>query len=157
MALKIDLLTAANKNQFGQIWLPWLKETMGLEPQQEDIEAMDDPVAFYGASGGAAFIATLDGAPVGTVAVKRLGEAGFEFCKLVVTDAARGQGAGKALIDACIKFAGHHKGPALWLQSFNKLDVALGMYARMGFEHTEPPEQMDVLDRTEVIMKMNVV
>ena len=45
------------------------------------------------ATGGEAFLATLDGVTVGAAAVKGLGASGFEFCKLVVTEASRGHGA----------------------------------------------------------------
>ena len=125
---------------------------MGLAPEPEDLRAMADPLAFYGESGGAVFLATLEGEVVGAVAVKGLGAAGFEFCKLVVTEAARGHGAGRALVDACLAYAAEQGGPWLWLQSFNKLDVALGLYRRMGFADAPPPPEMLVLGRTEVVM-----
>ena len=40
------------------------------------------------------------------------------------------------------------------LQSFRKLDVALRMYERMGFEPMSAPPEMLVLSRTEVVMGM---
>jgi putative acetyltransferase len=86
------------------------------------------------------------------VAVKGLGDSGFEFCKLVVTQASRGHGAGRALVQPCLDFAQQKGGPALYLQSFKPLDVALGLYQRMGFCDAPPPPEMAVLARTEVIM-----
>src|SRR5262245_59645843 len=130
MALQIAPMRPDQGPAFAEIWVPWLKATMGLAPEPEDLRAMADPQAFYGESGGAVFLATLDCEVVGVVAVKGLGPAGFEFCKLVVTQAARGHGAGRALVDACLAYAAHEGGPWLWLQSFNKLDVALGLYRR---------------------------
>lgn len=127
---------------------------MGISPEPEDLRAMADPLAFYGESGGAVFLASLDGEAVGVVAVKGRGAAGFEFCKLVVTEAARGHGAGRALVEACVAYAAAQGGPWLWLQSFNRLDVALGLYRRMGFLDAPPPAEMLVLGRTEVVMRI---
>lgn len=152
MSLIIKTVGPDEKDFFGKIWIPWLESSMGVQAEAEDLEAMRDPMSFYGQTGGTAFLAMLAGEVVGTVAVKGLGSAGFEFCKLVVLDAARGQGAGRRLVDACSDYAREQGGPALWLQSFTRLKVALGMYERMGFVHAPPPPEMDVLDRTEVIM-----
>lgn len=117
---------------------------------------MADPAAYYRKSGGEAFLASIDGEVVGAVAVKGLGASGFEFCKLVVKEAARGHGTGRALVETCLQFAAEHCGPALYLQSFNALDVALGLYRRMGFVDVSAPTGMTVLARTEVIMSKAV-
>ena len=49
---------------------------------------MADPAAYYRATGGDAYLARLDDTVVGAVAVKGFGASGYEFCKLVVADAA---------------------------------------------------------------------
>ena len=149
--LEIKPMTAEQKDQFAAIWIPWL-EGMGRTAEAEDLEIMRDPATYYRGTGGEAFLATLDGKTVGSIAIKGLGASGFEFCKLVVTDSARGHGAGRALVQQCLDFCAASGGPALYLQSFNALDVALGLYERMGFEHVSPPPEMAVLARTEVIM-----
>ncbi|MES2021771.1 MAG: GNAT family N-acetyltransferase [Pseudomonadota bacterium] len=137
--------------EFAAIWIPWL-ESMGRKPEAEDLEIMRDPGTYYRATGGEAFLATFDGETVGAVAVKGLGASGYEFCKLVVTEKARGHGAGRALVERCLAYSSARGGPALYLQSFKALDVALGLYERMGFRDAEPPQGMSVLARTEVIM-----
>ena len=152
MSIQITTIDADRIDAFACIWIPWLRDTMGRTPEAEDLEVMADPSACYRKSGGEAFLATIDGAVVGAVAVKGLGASGFEFCKLVVTEAARGHGAGRALVETCLHFAAGHGGPALYLQSFNALDVALGLYRRMGFVDVPAPTEMTVLARTEVIM-----
>ena len=149
--LKIEPMTPSQRGDFSSIWIPWL-EGMGRHAEREDLEIMTDPAAYYRATGGEAFLATLDGATVGAVAVKGLGASGFEFCKLVVTEASRGHGAGRALVEKCLQFSQARGGPALYLQSFKALDVALGLYQRMGFRPAPPPLEMTVLARTEVIM-----
>jgi putative acetyltransferase len=152
MPLTITTIGPDQIDAFAGIWVPWLRDTIGREPEAEDLEVTADPAAYYARTGGEAFLAKNDGHVIGAVAVKGLGASGFEFCKLVVTDAARGHGAGRALVEACVDYAKDHGGPSLYLQSFNALDVALGLYRRMGFADTLPPPEMTVLARTEVIM-----
>ena len=151
--MTIEILPAQNarRDAFASIWVPWLKETMGMAPEAEDLEAMADPAAYYGESGGQALLALLDGVVVGGVALKGLGLSGFEFCKLVVTEDARGQGVGRALVEACLEIC-RSAGKPLWLQSFNKLKVALALYRQMGFRDAPAPLGMNVLGRTQVIM-----
>jgi putative acetyltransferase len=138
-------------DEFGAIWIRWL-EGMGRTVEPEDRAIMRDPASYYRSTGGEAFLATLSGNTVGVVAVKGLATDGFEFCKLVVTEHARGFGAGRVLVQTCLDFSQERGGPALYLQSFNALDVALGLYGRMGFVDWRAPPRMFVLNRTEVIM-----
>lgn len=154
--LTISAMRDDQRDVFAAIWVPWLRDTMGRTPEAEDLTIMDDPRAYYRGHGGDAFLAELGGQVVGAVAVKRLGVAGFEFCKLVVSDAARGHGAGRALVERCLSYAADHGGPALYLQSFHALEVALGLYRRMGFVDCSAPEGMTVLARTQVIMAKTV-
>jgi GNAT superfamily N-acetyltransferase len=105
MTLQITTMRLDQKSAFADIWIPWLEATMGLSPDPEDARAMADPLTYYGMSGGAVFLASLQENIVGAVAVKGLGEAGFEFCKLVVSEPARGHGAGRAHVAACLDHA----------------------------------------------------
>ncbi|WP_158915801.1 N-acetyltransferase [Caulobacter sp. S45] len=157
MALQIDPVGPDQTAAFGALWIPWLKSTVGVAPEPEDLRAMADPQTFYGESGGCALLARVDDVVVGAVAVKGLGAAGFEFCKLVVTERARGHGAGRALVVASLRFAEARGGPWLYLQSFNRLEVALSLYRRMGFVDAPAPEEMRVLGRTEIVMRKAAV
>jgi GNAT superfamily N-acetyltransferase len=156
MAVTIAPVGPDQTDAFAGIWVPWLRKTIGRDPEPEDLEVMADPASYYAQTGGTALLAVSGGEVIGAVAVKGLGQSGFEFCKLVVADAARGQGAGRTLVEACVDYARDRGGPDLYLQSFNALDVALGLYRRMGFVDTPPPPEMTVLARTEVIMKMRL-
>lgn len=149
--LQINPMLDEQTDLFAAIWIPWL-EGMGRVPEPEDLAIMRDPASYYRKTGGEAFLALVEGKPVGAVAIKGLGASGFEFCKLVVTESARGHGAGRAMVQTCLDYAASKGGPALYLQSFGALEVALGLYERMGFEHIAPPTEMTVLARTDVIM-----
>jgi putative acetyltransferase len=145
-------MQANQRRAFAEIWIPWLRDAMKRTPEPEDLAIMEDPATYYRQHGGEAFLAVLDDQVVGAVAVKKLGAAGFEFCKLVVAEKARGHGAGRALVECCVAFAADRGGPALYLQSFKALDVALGLYRRMGFVESAAPNGMSVLARTDIIM-----
>jgi GNAT superfamily N-acetyltransferase len=144
------------RSTFADLWVPWLKSMTGKDPEPEDLLAVDNPAAFYIAKGGAVFFAIAADKPIAVVAVKNLTGGVYEFCKLVVLESARGTGAGRAMVQACIEFAREQDGKVLMLQSFRRLTVALDMYARMGFVPMTPPEQMHVLARTEVVMGMTL-
>jgi GNAT superfamily N-acetyltransferase len=152
----IEPMRPHQRDEFAEIWLPWLRDTMKKTAEAEDMMIMADPAAYYRGQGGEAFLARFDEQVVGAVAIKKVGPAGFEFCKLVVTEAARGHGVGRALVERCVQFTREHAGPALFLQSFLALDVALALYRRMGFVETPAPQGMTVLARTEIIMSIAV-
>jgi ribosomal protein S18 acetylase RimI-like enzyme len=141
---------------FEAIWVDWLKNTMGIEPQSSDIEEVKNPYRSYIKSGGMAFYAMIEGKCVGVVAVKKLNDRDYEFCKLVVSEAARGLGLGKKLVLECIDFVALEMGRYLYLQSFYKLEIALKMYDALGFTKTDAPDGMNVVKRTEIIMRLKL-
>jgi hypothetical protein len=64
-------------NTFAEIWVPWLRVTMGRTPEPEDIAIMAEPARYYRDHDGEVFLATLDAKIVGAVAV--LGIEGFRI------------------------------------------------------------------------------
>ena len=60
---------------------------------------------------------------------------------------------GRKLIEQCIDFVMEQKGEYLYLQSFYKLEIALKMYKSMDFLETTAPKGMNVVKRTEIIMR----
>jgi len=82
----------------------------------------------------ACWIAELDGAPVGCIALVRQSARVAKLRVFLVTRAARGRGVGKALIDECLRFsqaAGYRK-VVLWTQK--GLDAARHRYEATGFK-----------------------
>ena len=152
MIVSIIKVGPDNTGAFADIWISWLRNATGRGPEAEDLQVMTDPGAYYEKTGGTALLAICEDQVVGAVGVKGLGSSGFELCKLVVMEAARGNGAGRALVEACLRYARKRGGPVLYLQSFNALEIALGLYRRMGFIETGAPPEMTVLIRTEVVM-----
>src|SRR5487761_186658 len=80
------------------------------------------------------WIAELDGEPVGCVALVPQSDRVAKLRVFLVTRAARGRGAGKALIAECLRFVratGYHK-VVLWTQK--GLDAARHLYEAAGFK-----------------------
>jgi DNA-binding MarR family transcriptional regulator len=99
-----------------------------------------------------AWIAALDGDPVGSIFCVDTGDGVAKLRLLIVDPAARGRRVGKQLVDECIRFARAvgYRELTLWTQS--RLDAARAIYARAGFElaEAEPPtEQFGVTSRSE--------
>jgi putative acetyltransferase len=153
---KIVTMTPELRPAFAEIWVSWLRNTMLKEPESEDLAAVHNPEEFYVRSGGAVFFALKSDVPVGVVAVKLLSPGIYEFAKLVVSEEARGLGVGRQLVERCIDFVRESGGHLLALQSFHKLEIAVAMYERMGFQHIAPPLGMNVLARTEIVMGMPI-
>ena len=154
--MKIERYSKKYSGDFEHIWVDWLKNSMGINPQKEDLEEVQNPYESYVNSGGMAFYAIKNNQCFGVIAVKKLNKYDYEFCKLVVVENARGLGLGKELVQSSIDFVKNNNGKSLYLQSFYKLKVALAMYKSMGFIKAIAPKEMNVVDRTEIIMKIKI-
>ena len=154
--MSIEEYNKKHKGEFERLWVGWLRKAMGLDPQKEDLIEVQNPKDSYIRDGGMAFYAKNDNEYIGVVAVKKLNETDYEFCKLVVDEKSRGLGLGKKLVKKCIDFVRQEGGENLYLQSFFKLKIALKMYKSMGFSESTSPKGMLVVDRTEIIMKMEI-
>ena len=154
--MTIDKYSEKNKGDFEKIWINWLTNSMGIQPQEKDIEEVQNPVSNYIQDGGMSFYANNNRECIGVVAVKKLNSTDYEFCKLVVDKKARRLGLGKKLVQECIDYVKEVNGKNLYLQSFYKLEIAVKMYKEMGFIDTPAPKGMLLVSRTEIIMKKGI-
>ncbi|TFF38512.1 GNAT family N-acetyltransferase [Mucilaginibacter psychrotolerans] len=117
---------------------------------------MHNPDQAYLLNGGFIFFAMLDDKCMGKVALKRLDEDSFEFAKLFVYPEARGLGVATKLIERCISRCRENDAKELWLQTTMSMPQAHKLYYKLGFEDKAAPKQMDVLNRTEKIMVIDL-
>ncbi|MDP3854773.1 GNAT family N-acetyltransferase [Phenylobacterium sp.] len=116
----------------------WIGKYFTIEPK--DREVLDDPLGKILAKGGHIFMAEQDGEVVGCVGMIALADGGFEVAKMTVTEAARGTGLGRVLMQACIDKGRALDAPRLYLETNSSLGPALGLYRAMGFVDLPPAE-----------------
>lgn len=114
----------------------WIARHFTIEPK--DREVLDDPQGKIIARGGKIFMGLEDGRPVGTAALIRMDDGGYEVAKMCVDEAMRGSGLGRALMQACIDEGARLGAGRLYLETNSSLGPALGLYRAMGFKDLAP-------------------
>ena len=122
---------------FAALNLEWLQTYFDVEPIDRRI--LDDPERRIVAKGGHVLFAELAGEIVGTVALLRSRDAGFELTKMAVTPDHQGLGIGRKLLRAAIQKFEASGGRELWLESHSSLAPALGLYRSAGFVDAARP------------------
>ncbi len=92
----------------------------------------------YGEDGGALLIARIEGAPAGTIALRRLNDHAGEVKRLYLRPQFRGRGLGRHLVEQVIERAREIGYEMLFADTLPIMTDALNLYARMGFETTGP-------------------
>lgn len=144
------------KKTFAALAEPWLKAVVGGKLEKEDLFTLHNPDKAYLDTGGFVFFALSGKKTVGCVALKRLSEDSFEFCKLFVDPNVRNAGIATKLIERCITRCRENNARALWLQTTDQATDAHRLYYKLGFTDSKPPAGMDVLKRTTKIMRISL-
>jgi DNA-binding MarR family transcriptional regulator/N-acetylglutamate synthase-like GNAT family acetyltransferase len=144
------------KKQFYELAGNWLFKMLNGKLEKEDEFALKNPEKAYLENGGFVFYALYKKQVVGCVALKRLSEAKFEFCKLFIDPEVRKLGIATRLIERCITRCKENNAAELWLQTTNELKEAHKLYYKLGFEDKKAPKEMDVLKRTEKTMSLRL-
>jgi DNA-binding MarR family transcriptional regulator/N-acetylglutamate synthase-like GNAT family acetyltransferase len=134
----------------------WLLGVLDGKLEEEDKFTLHHPEKAYLETGGFLFFATYKNKLAGCVALKRLSEDKFEFCKLFVDPGLRRLGIASKLIGRCISRCMENKAKELWLQTTNSMQEAHQLYYKIGFEKAKAPKEMLVLKRTQQIMRLTL-
>ncbi len=105
-------------------------EGFAYDPKK-DID-LNDIAANYLENGGTFFVAFINGAIVGTCAVKKKSSEKCEIKRLYVHNDFRRMGVGSALLDKALKFATAHYKTAT-LKTAASLEPAITLYFKAGF------------------------
>ena len=130
----------------------WITKHFVLE--EADRIVLEDPEGKVLAKGGHIFIGEQDGVPVGCVGLKSMADGGFEVIKMTGSEAARGTGLGRRLMEACVARAKAVGAPRLYLETNSALGPALGLYRAAGF--TDMPAQCTDYARCDVWMELKL-
>lgn len=125
--------TSDEARAFKELNEEWIVRLFTLE--DADRRSLDDPAGTIVAEGGQVLIASADGSVVGCVALVAAGDGVYELSKMTVAPSARGQGVGRLLIEAAIRYAESVDARSIFLGSSTKLANAVRLYETMGFQH----------------------
>lgn len=135
--MKVELVTyqARFSQAFARLNYEWIEHYFEIE--QEDRNALDNPVAYAIEPGGEIFFVLEDGEPVGTVAMVPKSGGVFELAKMAVRPDRQGRGYSNMLMEACIAFARSRDAREVMLVTNDILAPALGLYTKAGFTAVE--------------------
>lgn len=127
--------SAAHANAFYDLNRKWLDQFKLTE--SHDLMILEDPQGTIIDRGGAIFIAVENDEVVGTAAIMKESDHGFELAKMTVAEAYRGKGISKMLIEKCIGKARESGADHISLFSNHHLKEAIKLYEKYGFRHRE--------------------
>ena len=124
--------TPSDAAAFRALNLAWIEPLFEIEAS--DWGQLDDPETHIIGKGGRILLADLDGEAVGTVGlVPGHDEGTLELIKMSARGDLRGQGIGKALMQAAVDMAREMGAKHIWLETNSSLSAALGLYRKAGF------------------------
>jgi DNA-binding MarR family transcriptional regulator/predicted GNAT family N-acyltransferase len=138
------------REHFYRLNADWLRKYFFLE--EIDHRVLSDPEGEILAGGGEVLFALLDGAVIGTCALKVESPGVFELTKMAVDEARQGLGVGRRLLARAIEIFQSRGGKTLFLESSTRLGPALHLYESMGFEHQPALKPDSHYSRSDVYM-----
>ena len=121
------------RDAFRDINLEWVQEM--FEVEAADREVLDHPQEHILDDGGVIVLATVNGVPMGTGALKKTGPDEYELTKMGVLKASRGLGLGRLVLDALIERAVQLGAKRLYLLTNTDCGTAIKLYEKRGFVH----------------------
>lgn len=133
--VRITDFAPKHADAFRELNLDWIRQHW--EPEAADFRALDHPREYILEPGGYIAIAELDGDIVGTCALLKMPDGGYELAKMTVAERARGHGIGRQLVEAVVEQARQLGGHRVFLESNSILKTAIALYESMGFRYIE--------------------
>ena len=109
---------------------------------------MDDLPRYHAPPDGEVLLARLDGAPVGCGMVHTFAPGMAQIKRVYLTEAARGQGGGRAMMEALIALCRVRGFERILMDTGARLETAVALYDRLGFKRRGPYQEIpeDLLD-----------
>ena len=133
--------------------LHWLEQFFRVEPH--DQEVLNDPETFIINPGGEILVAKIENQVVGVVAIMPDENGIYELTKMAVDSNFRGKKIGQQLLQHTLDFALQKGLKELILYSNRKLENAIYLYRKFGFEEI-PLEQPNPYLRADIKMKIRL-
>ena len=120
--------------EFYDINAEWISDMFRME--ETDRKTLENPRASIIEAGGAILFVEAKGLGiVGTCALQKTSETGFELTKMGVRKATRGLKAGEFLLKAVIDRAVELNADPLYLLTNGRCEAAIHLYEKLGFQH----------------------
>ena len=130
MTLTIIPYDTKYSKEFRDLNIEWLKKYFYVE--DHDKEVLENPKSYIIDKGGHIFFALYNNEVVGTIALMHEDE-GYELSKMAVSPKYQGLKIGQQLMTYCIEFAKNNHWKELLLYSNTKLENAIYIYRKFGF------------------------
>ena len=153
MKLVFDTYKTEYDAPFKQLNLHWLEQYFVVEPH--DNEVLSDPYRFIIEPGGDILVVLSEGKVAGVVALMPDENGVFEMTKMAVDSNLRGQKIGQKLLQYTLDFARDKGLDQLILYSNRKLENAIYLYRKFGFEEI-PLETPNPYERADIKMKIKL-
>ena len=131
----------------------WIEEWFTMEPLDEWV--LTNPEEAILKDGGDILMASYNGEIAGTVALRKLSKAVFEFTKMAVDENFRRKGIAEALTYASFEKAKELGATKVILYSNTKNAAAIKLYEKIGFKHLQV--ENDVYVRANVKMEIELI
>jgi DNA-binding MarR family transcriptional regulator/GNAT superfamily N-acetyltransferase len=125
------------QSAFRQLNEEWITKYFQME--ESDHKALDHPTEYIIDRGGYIFMALYKDEPVGTCALIRMEDGGYELAKMAVSPKTQGLGIGFLLGKACLARARAKGAWRVYLESNTMLKPAINLYYKLGFRKTSGP------------------
>ena len=135
-------------SSFKDLNVAWLEKYFVVEPY--DAEVLSNLEKYILNKGGDIFFILENGVPKGTVALMYNEYGELEFTKMAVEESSKGKGFGNLLMQHCIDKAKQMGSENLILYSNTKLNLAISLYKKFGFE--EIPVEKSEYERCNIKM-----
>ena len=144
MTVTTRLYRAADRQAFIGLNLDWIEEYFAVEDSdRQQLEGLEATII---SKGGRIIVAELAGKVVGTGAIipphhqPNDGRKWQEIIKMAAQKDLRGQGIGRAVLDALVAEARSLAANAIWLETNGDLKAAIRLYEKSGFRHLPEAE-----------------
>jgi len=153
MSIHIIPFDSSYAKDFKDLNMAWLEKYFYVEPHDEEV--LGNPEKFILEPGGSIFFVKDIDVIVGTVALMKVEDGVYELTKMAITPSHQGKNIGQKLMVHAIEFAKQQDWKSLILYSNRKLQNAVYIYFKYGFEEI-PIEQNNPYARGDIKMRLNL-
>ena len=151
MSIEIVPFNPAYVQDFKDLNIAWLEKFFWVEPHDEEV--LGKPEKYIINPGGTIFFVKEKGKIIGTVALMKIEEGIFELTKMAVTPQAQGKRIGQQLLAHTLEFARKQGWDKLIIYSNRKLENAIYIYRKFGFQEI-PIEENNPYARGDIKMEL---